>query len=104
MRGTKRLTEAGVAASYFVQCNRAQHDFAPGAQHGVSSAISGAQQFSLLCDELWDDLNEDATRPAESAAGVLERWRDLGVERVFVSLGGADMPARLRQLLPLIEG
>jgi alkanesulfonate monooxygenase SsuD/methylene tetrahydromethanopterin reductase-like flavin-dependent oxidoreductase (luciferase family) len=38
--------------------------------------------------------------PADPAA-ELARWRDLGVERVLVSLGGADMPGRIEQLATL---
>jgi hypothetical protein len=36
-----------------------------------------AEQFGLVCDELWDALTEDPTAPAETARAVLERWRDL---------------------------
>jgi alkanesulfonate monooxygenase SsuD/methylene tetrahydromethanopterin reductase-like flavin-dependent oxidoreductase (luciferase family) len=51
-------------------------------------------EISLFFDWSWDNW------PAEPAA-VLEPWRDLGLDRFFVSLGANNMPARVEALAAL---
>jgi alkanesulfonate monooxygenase SsuD/methylene tetrahydromethanopterin reductase-like flavin-dependent oxidoreductase (luciferase family) len=62
------------------------------------TAVAGAGRpidVSLFLSWEWDQWPSDPV--AELAS-----WRDRGAERVFISLGGADMPDRLRQLAPLV--
>ena len=50
--------------------------------------------MSLFLSWEWDKWPADP-------AGELRRWQELGVERALISLGGADMPARLEGLADL---
>jgi len=52
--------------------------------------------LSLFWDWSWDNW------PADPKA-ELEPWMQQGIERFFVSIGGADMPARLEELAPLLR-
>jgi alkanesulfonate monooxygenase SsuD/methylene tetrahydromethanopterin reductase-like flavin-dependent oxidoreductase (luciferase family) len=40
----------------------------------------------------------------DNVAAEIERWRALGIERLLVSMGAADMRARVDQLAPLLAG
>jgi alkanesulfonate monooxygenase SsuD/methylene tetrahydromethanopterin reductase-like flavin-dependent oxidoreductase (luciferase family) len=51
--------------------------------------------ISMFFSWEWDKWPSDPT-------AELVRWRDLGIDRAFVSLGGADMRARLEELSPLL--
>jgi alkanesulfonate monooxygenase SsuD/methylene tetrahydromethanopterin reductase-like flavin-dependent oxidoreductase (luciferase family) len=52
--------------------------------------------LSLFCDWSWSSW------PADPQA-ELEPWRQRGIDRFFVSIGGDDMPARLEKLAPLLQ-
>jgi alkanesulfonate monooxygenase SsuD/methylene tetrahydromethanopterin reductase-like flavin-dependent oxidoreductase (luciferase family) len=63
----------------------------------ATDLIAGAGReigLSLFFDWSWDSW------PAEPGA-PLARWRELGIERFFISIGGADMPTRIEQLARL---
>lgn len=67
IRGMERLAETSVATCNFVQCDRAQHGFAPGAQHGVSSAIRGAQSSVDPPQQSFSRNSVRSRRPSRSA-------------------------------------
>jgi alkanesulfonate monooxygenase SsuD/methylene tetrahydromethanopterin reductase-like flavin-dependent oxidoreductase (luciferase family) len=53
--------------------------------------------ISLFLAWEWDKWPADPVRE-------LRRWQDRGIERVMVSLGAEDIPARMDQLAPLLGG
>jgi hypothetical protein len=55
----------------------------------------GVRAISLFLAWDWDKWPADPV-------GELRRWQDRGIERVMVSLGAEDMPARMEQLAPLV--
>jgi alkanesulfonate monooxygenase SsuD/methylene tetrahydromethanopterin reductase-like flavin-dependent oxidoreductase (luciferase family) len=58
-------------------------------------ASSGREiSLSLFFDWSWDSWPADAD-------AQLSHWHELGIERFFVSVGGADIPARIEQLARL---
>ena len=65
--------------------------------HQLIERSNRAVDVSMFLSWEWDKW------PANPAA-ELKRWQDLGVQRAFVSLGAADMPARLEQLAQLLGG
>lgn len=67
IRRTERFAETSVATGDFVQCDRAQHGFAPGAQHGVSSAIRGAQNSVDPPQQSFSRNSVRSRRPSRSA-------------------------------------
>lgn len=85
----------------------------------AESAVTYADELNIYADEAvlarTRELIKDSGRtvaismffswewdkwPADPVAELM-RWRELGVERAFVSLGAADMPSRLSQIAPL---
>jgi alkanesulfonate monooxygenase SsuD/methylene tetrahydromethanopterin reductase-like flavin-dependent oxidoreductase (luciferase family) len=52
--------------------------------------------LSLFWDWSWDNWPPDPQ-------AELEHWRQRGIDRFFVSIGGDDMPARLEELAPLLR-
>lgn len=62
----------------------------------LAAAAGRRLDVSLFFNWGWADWPEDPI-------AELARWRDRGAERIFVSLGGPDMPDRLRRLAPLLE-
>lgn len=87
----------------------------------AGSAIAYADELNVYADEAVfahvNQLAADGDRdvpisvflgwewdkwPADPAS-ELDRWRHLGADRVWVSLGGDDMPSRLQQLAAAID-
>ena len=87
----------------------------------AASAVAYADEINVYADEAMIALIQDGIRQSGRNVGLsvflswewdkwppdpraeLERWQNLGVERFFVSLGGADMDRRLEQLAPLLD-
>lgn len=53
--------------------------------------VAGSGRVSIHADWSWDHW-------PDAPADELERWRDLGVDRAFVAIGGGDLADRIRRL------
>src|SRR5699024_9019760 len=84
------------AVAYADELNLYADDDVIAAARELVAASGRSVDLSLFFDWSWDGWPADA-------ASQLAHWRDAGIDRVFVSLGAADMPARLRELEPLLS-
>jgi alkanesulfonate monooxygenase SsuD/methylene tetrahydromethanopterin reductase-like flavin-dependent oxidoreductase (luciferase family) len=86
----------------------------------ASSAVAYADELNVYADEDAIRFAQDAIARSARKVGIsvflswewdkwprdpereVDRWSRFGVERLFVSLGGADMPRRLDELAPML--